>query len=87
MVGGAAVERPDAQRQVVGRADQRLAVRRERHAVDVLLMAFQHARLAAGERPQPDGAVPRRGGERRAVRRHREADDRRGMAFEHRSPA
>ena len=53
-----AVERPDAQGHVIGSADQRLAVRRERDAVDVLLMVLEHARFAAGKRPQPDAAVP-----------------------------
>ena len=72
IVGAPPCERPDAQRHVVARGDQRAAVGREGDAVDVLLMAFEHARRAAGERPQPHGVVPRGRGERRAVGRHRE---------------
>ena len=84
----AAAERPDAQRQVIARADQRLAVRREGDAVDVLLMAFEHTRLAAArQRPQPDGAIPGRRRQRRAVGRHREADDRRRCDLRAPAPA
>ena len=52
-------QRPDPHGRVITRAHQRFAVGSERDAVDVLRMAFEHARRAARERPQPDGAVPR----------------------------
>ena len=84
MVGGRAVERPDAQGQIVGHAHHRLAVGRERHAVDVLRMPFEHARAPAAERPEPHRVVPRGGGKRGAVRRNAKRDDRRRVPFEHR---
>ena len=51
-------------RRVIAGGDQRAAVGRKRHAVDVLRVALEDARRAARERPQPRGAVPRRRGER-----------------------
>ena len=42
--GRAARERPDAQRRVIAGGDDRLAVGREGHAVDVVLVALEHAR-------------------------------------------
>ena len=83
IVRRAAGQRPDAQRRVVAGGDDRLAVGREGDAVDVILMALEHARLAAGERPQPRGVIPRRRRERRAVRRNRERHHRRLVAFKH----
>ena len=84
MVGADAVERPDAQRQVIRGAHHRLAVRRERDAVDVLRVPFEHARLAAAERPEPHRVIPGRRREPRAVGRNRERHDRRRVPFQHR---
>ena len=79
----AVAEAPDAQRGVVAGAHQFAAVGREGDAVDVLAVAFQHARRAAIERPQADAVVPRCRGEHRAVRRQRQRGDRAAVAVEH----
>ncbi len=79
----AAVDLPDAQGGVIAGADHLLAVGREGDAVDVLRIAFEHARRAAGKRPQPHAVIPRGRGERLAVRRDGKIDDRAGMAVEH----
>ena len=44
-------QRPAAHGRVVSRADERFAVGRKGDCVDVLLMALEHGRRAAGERP------------------------------------
>jgi hypothetical protein len=75
---------PDAHDGVVAGADDLLAVRRECHAVDVLRIAFEHARRAAGERPQADRVIPGSGSERLAVGRDSETDDRASVAIENR---
>ena len=80
----AAVKRPDAQRQIVSRADDRFAVRRERDAVDVLRMPFEHARRAARRAARAARCGPTR--RKRASRRpaKRERHDRRRVSLQHR---
>ena len=77
-----AAERPDAHGHIVAGAHQRRAVRRERDAVDVLLVAFEHARRAARERPQPHRVIPRRRGQRPALGRYSKGRNRRRMTLE-----
>src|SRR5690242_16643851 len=74
---------PDPDRAVVTAADNLGAIRRKRHAVDVLAIALEDARWSAGERPQTNGAIPGCGGERLAVGGNRKRDDRCGVAIEH----
>jgi hypothetical protein len=72
----AARHRPDSQCRVIAGADQKRTVRRESNIVDILAVAFEHARFAAGDRPQANATVPRRGRDRLAVRRYRQPGDR-----------
>ncbi len=77
-----AVERPDAQRQIVRRAHHRLAVRRERDAVDVLRVALEHARRCRRASGQSRTVLSHAAEASVAPsRRNRERHDRRGVPF------
>src|SRR5262249_23850312 len=73
---------PDADRSMVSRANDGSAVRRKRHAVDVLAIALEDPRWSAGERPQSNGAIPRGGCQHLAIGRSRERGNRSGVAVE-----